>query len=241
MKRFYYILVLIALFSKKGFSQVAKDDFARINKTYADNMQLSMKIRYDVYKNKSTATPLQAETGEIKRNEAAKYTRIGNIETIENENYKLIVDNEDKNISVLGGTIEEKKPGGNDGTYLVNLENLLSICSKLEFQKISEAQNCYSIVIPAEEYSEIKVFYNSKTFFIEKMIFYYNEIQNLEGQEKSIKEAPRMEISYYDVKLKPDFGSTPFTYDNFLEKRKGQFVGKGSYKEYRINEQSIIK
>jgi hypothetical protein len=238
-KRFYYTIIVLMVVAGNCVSQVAKEDFAKINKVYSDNHQLSMKMKYEVYKNKNSATALQTETGEVVQAESGKYTRIGKIETIETDQYRLIVDHEEKNMSMLGISNEEQPVAKPDASYMVNLEQLLGICSKVEFKKINDSQNNYTMVIPDEEYEEISISFNSTTFFIEKMTLYYKEKQNLEEKENGLKEAPRMEISYYDVNTKPNLKNAVFTYSRFLEKRNGKWIGKAPYQDYKINELSF--
>lgn len=237
MKRFFFLIIAVGLFTSHSMAQVAKDDFAKINSTYAGAKKLSMKIKYEVFKNKNSNTAFQTETGELKKNENSKYTRIGKIETIETETYKLIVDHEDKNMSLLGAENQDK--AGDEALYMVNLQQMLSLCSKVTFKKISEDQNQYTLVIPNEEYKEIQLIYNSKTFFIEKMILYYAQEQNLEEKEGGLKESPRMEISYSEFNTQPNFDDALFTSERFLEKQKGKWFGKAPYQSYKVNDQTF--
>lgn len=230
-----FLIPVFFLYTGSCIAQIAKDDFAMINKTYDNNSRLSMKMKYEVYQNKDTKSVYQFETGEIEKNGNSKYTRIGEMETIENEKYTLIVDKEDKNISVLGksiGTLPDKA----EQLDMANMEQLLTICTKVEFKKENNNQNSYVLSIPNSEYTEVKLVYNSKTFFVEKMILFYNEEQNLEEKDGGLKEAPRVEITYYDFNIKPVFQEKDFTYEKYLVKSKGKFYGKEAYKSYTINE-----
>jgi hypothetical protein len=224
--------------SVNGNSQTAKEDFAKINNAYVNNSQLSMKVKYELYKNNLAKEVFQVETGEIKRNGNNKYTKIGNIETIENDKYRVIVDHDDKNISLLSTiTVADETPKKEE-LYLVNLEKMLAICSKVEFKEENKVQNSYLLMLPNEEYSEIKIIVNKKTFFIEKMILYYSKEQNIEDKEDGSKEPPRMEISYYDFNLKPQYTDADFTYYKFLEKRNGKLLATPAFKTYTVNTSS---
>ena len=234
MMRFIFSMAILLLIAANGQSQIAKEDFAAINKAYVTNSHLSMKVKYELYKNKTVNEVFQVETGEIKRNGNNKNTRIGNMETIENEKYRLIVDHEDKNISLLGIITLPGVAVQKEDLYLVNLEKMLAVCSKVEFKEENNDQNSYRLQLPMEEYDEIKITYNKKTFFIEKMILYYQEAQNLE-ERGGLKEPPRMEISYYDFNMDPRFTEADFTYHRFLEKRNGKLMGTTAYKTYTVN------
>lgn len=235
------MLLLLFSFAFRGFSQVAKNDFASINKAYADQEQLSVKVTYQVFRNKTTPVAFSTEKGEVKQKGILRYTRTGDIETVETETYRLIVDHEDKNISLLDIISRENKNEEMKTVSPVELDELIAMCSKVEFKKLNSTQNCYTLIIPDEQYQEVKLIYNAKNFFIEKLILYYSEKQNLEGKDDGLMEAPRVEITYSDFNTHPDFDQTPFSYNSFLEKRNGKLLAKAAYKAYTVNDQLSIK
>ena len=226
-----YFLILLPCIC---FSQVAKDDFMRINNTYQSSEEVSFKASYQAFSNHTVQTPLSTESGEVKKKGDASYSRIGSIETIVNEHYRVIVDHEDKNISVLG--IKKQEGKQEKDTYPVDLEKLLALCTKVEFSKTGTEQGCYTIEIPEMEYKQIKLFYNTTSFFIEKIILYYSEKQNLVDGEGP-QDTPRLEISYSDYTTHPDEKQLVFTYDPYLEKQNGKLVAKPAYKSYTVHEQ----
>ena len=233
-----FLISIFLLFTANCFAQIAKDDFAAINKTYSSSNHLSMKMKYEVFKNKNATSALQVENGEVQRNGNASHTRIAKTETIQTDKYTLIVDHEDKNISVLGS--DQTKPSeNNDKLYMVDLEKLLKLCSKVEFKKENDRQNSYLMAIPSSEYSEVKIIYNKKTMFIEKMVLFYSQAQNLEEKEEAPKEPPRLEITYSEINTNPNFSNDDFTYDKFVEKHNGKFRCKELYKGYTITEDML--
>jgi hypothetical protein len=236
MKQNSIIIIFLLLgITCNSLSQVAKEDFARINKIYAEHPRISVKMKYEVFKNRSAVTALSSETGEVKKKEGASYDRIGPIETITNKEYKLIVDHDDKNISILG-ILQGEKSSDKD-LYPVDLEKLIGVCEKVEFKKLNEKQACYTMTIPGTGYEEVKMIYNTTSFLIEKLILYSNEKQNLENNDGGAKETPRMEITYSDYQTEPDLKNTPFTYGAFLEKKEGKLVAKPAYQTYTVHEQ----
>lgn len=228
------------LFIQTAFAQVAKDDIAAINKAYIKNKMLAMKTRYEVFKNRDTDVAFQEETGEIKKYGNLMYSRIGDIETIQNTSYYLIADHEDKNISLLGQKIQQNQFPEPGPDFTGKLEKLLSLCSKVEFKKENKTQNSYLLSMPYSEYNEMKIFYNKETFVIEKLILYFREAENLEGEKDGIKEIPRVEITYTDINLSPDFKESDFTYDKFLEKVNGKFYCKNPYKKYTLTDHLLV-
>ena len=99
--------ILFPFFINIGFAQVSKEDFAKINKVYISHPQLYFKAKYDLYKNQNIKETFESEMGETKRNGNLLYTKIGKIESIHSEKYNVIVDNEDKTISLLAHDPDE--------------------------------------------------------------------------------------------------------------------------------------
>jgi hypothetical protein len=231
------LFILFIVVRNICIAQVAKDDFAKINQAYVTNSKMTMKTSYELFQNKETKNVFQKEIGEIKRDGNLQYTKLGDIETIRSKEYNVIVDHEDKNISVLGlsadpNSLDEK-------TYMIDLEKALKSCAKVEFNKENNNQNSYDLELPASEYSEIKIIFNSKTFLLEKMVLYYSELQNLEDKQDGLKERPRLEITYSDIDLRPRFSGSEFTYNKFIEKNGGKLNCKSPFKDYILYDNSI--
>lgn len=215
-------------------AQNAKDDFLKINQAYQKHTVLHMKMKYEVYKNEQSITPLQTELGEVKLNGSSKYTKISNIETLENNDYTMIVDGNDRHISLLKKKIEKNSPAINTDLMKMNLEKLLEQCEKVEYKKEAGNKSSYLLLMPAGEYSRVKIIFNSSTFLIEKMVLYYSQKENLEALEGAEKEAPRLEITYYEVNTRPAFTSKEFAVENYLQKESGKWKGKGMYAGYTV-------
>lgn len=236
MKQLILFLLILTL-GKISMAQTAKDDFAKINDTYAGFKQLSIKIKYELFQNKQTKAPYQTLFGEFKKDGSKTYSVIGPVESVDNEDYLVIVDNEDKSISLLGKSkgSEKIKEDSKNELYLVNMQKLLSMCTKISFKQENEQHSSYMLELDDVQYEKIKITFNRKTFLIEKMVFFYNETENLDGKEDGKKEAPRMEVSYYELNQKPLLSAAVFTYNKFLEKSSNDFKCKEPYKGYEIN------
>ena len=233
IRRILFVLLFVLKLTE-GFSQNAKEDFEKINAAF-DVERLSMRISYDLYKNKDTKIVFQKESGELKQSRTFKWMKVGQVETIETDTYSLIIDHKGKAISMLGKRLNQKEDK-NKNPFKINLDSILKMCEKVEFKKLNDQQNSYDLVFPLSEYSKIKVVYNSKTFFMEKMILYYNDAQDLEEKKGSPEEAPRLEIVCSDINLDPIFTSNEYTYDTYLEKTAdGKWVCKPAYKGYAVS------
>jgi len=237
MNSWFRIIVGVLFFSLNAeytFSQKAKEDILKINKAYIGK-KITMKLNYNLYRNHVTKTVFQNETAEVKQSGDLNWTRIGPIETVTNETYSLIVNNKEKSITMLGKEMNSKKKTDPLG---MNLDSLLKRCQKVEFKKVNEHQNSYEFVFPFSEYSKVVIVYNNKTFFIEKMLLFYQEKKKFDESGK--EEAPRMEITCTEIKTNSRFTANDFTYDNYIEKNKNnKWLCKPAYKGYSVQVQVL--
>ncbi len=229
-----FFLPVFLIVANTLFSQNAKEDFEKMNKAF-DVKALSMKIRYDLYKNKDTKILFQKEVAELKQSGNLKWMKIGKMETLETDKYSLLIDHGAKEISLLGKSLNQQNEK-NSNPFKMNLDSLLKICEKVEFKNENENQNSYELVFPNSEYNKVKVVYNKKTFFIEKLIMYYDEKRKLDENKKEEKEAPRMEILCSEINTNPSFSDTDFTSDKYIEKTvNGKWIAKALYSSYEVH------
>lgn len=214
-------------------AQNAKEDFLKINKAYL-NRSLSMKVHYEVFKKWEDNVPLEKEEGEIKTNGIYKYTKTGNIETVQNKDYYVIVDHEDKQISLLGTMGQEPKP--DERLIMINLDSAIQSCTQVEFHKENKQQNSYTLVFPISEYQKVKIIFNKNTFLIEKMILHYREAEEYDDDSKF---PPRLEITYYDIDTNPTFAEDTFTSNRFLKKENKKYYCRDEYKGYKLTNLSF--
>ncbi len=232
-----FLIVGFIFYTTTCFGQVAKEDFEKINKAYAKHSTISMQVTYDLYRNKVDKTVLQSQQGEFKRSGNLYCSRIGTVQTLDTEKYKLILDEEDKNITLLGKDNSTPEEANRMDVFSMNFDRLLAMCSKVVFKAENESQNSYVLSFENDEYDEMKLVFNKKTFFLEKMLLFYSQAQNMEGEKEDLKEKPRLEITYSNIKLDVRFPENEFSYDKYLIKKDGKLVGKAGYKEYTINDQ----
>jgi len=205
-----------------------------INRTYKAMESLSMDIDYKVYRNHESTTPIQTENGTLKKKGDLYYYQIGSLVTIKASSYNLIVDNDAKTIALLN--VEKGRDMAKDILLAIS-DSLLRNIKSISFAKINNTQNAYILTSPNSEYAKIKIFFNVKSFFIEKLELYYKIPENFEDEESLDKEAPRVEISYHDINTRPAFPSDLFTYANFLRKEKNKYYCKEKYQGYHLIEQ----
>ena len=188
--RSYYILALFVASNTIVFGQ--KEDFIKINEAYKNAPNLSAKIQYQLFANYTTNYITQKEDGEIKKQGDMLYSKIGKIESIKSASYLLVVDEEEKILQLTAVDKKEKK-GKKEEALFSNPEEYLKLCDKVEFKKVNELQDSYTLSdCSLSDYQKITIIYNKQTHFIEKMILYYSEGQSIIEGDNVKKEAERV-------------------------------------------------
>ena len=91
-----HLLILLLLAAFPAQSQNAKADILRINAAYSKFTDMSMNITYDVYLNAASTVPYQTEVGSYKQHGNLRYSRLKEIESLQNSKYLIVADNDQK-------------------------------------------------------------------------------------------------------------------------------------------------
>ena len=196
MKNISLILLILVVSVTGSLSQdkTLRGDLEKINAHYNQIKRMSMRMEYRVYTNWNSTVPVQTENGELKKKDQATYTKIGKIESLNTLNYNVIVDHEIKSIAIMP-VIRSHASGGNAEAVTPDFSKVLDLCKAIELDDINDNQKRYTLIMPegAFEYGKLEITYNSKSYFIDKLVMYYREAQNLEGDNEGVKETPRIE------------------------------------------------
>ena len=98
MKGFLYILLFANCYL---FSQDLKIDAEKINQFYSKHPNMSAEIDYNMYENYTSEIVYSKTTASVKKCNGYTYLKLEDMETIKCDDYTLLVDNENKNISLL--------------------------------------------------------------------------------------------------------------------------------------------
>jgi hypothetical protein len=231
----YGLLLSLTLLSGLALkAQVAKDDFRKIDLAYKSSASLSMNVNYTAYADYSATAPLEVQKGEVKVQGSQSYHKIGPIEIIQNNNYTLTIDNEEKKIIMLGKikAAEKKKP------LEIDLEKLLGFADEIKYSEPFKGKGSYELSFASQEYSKVIVIFSRKTFFIEKIILYYLNPEDLSGEGEESAQQPRMEIDYLNVQVNASIPSSVFTYEKYLDYAGGKiYTCRQEYRAYSFIDQ----
>lgn len=235
MKKF---LIFISLCTTTLFAQDLKTDAEKINRFFSEHPKLTAQIDYNMYETYTSSVIYSKTTAFVKKLNERVYSKIEETETIKCDDYTLVVDNENKVISLL-----PKKTGikSDPKDFAFDLAYFQTLCKKSAYAKEGKQSASYSFDMKDNfpEYNRIKILFNTSSFCIEKVIIYYDETDISQGDEKDRAGKPRLEINYTKVDTKADVKYEEVSYEKFLFKTGGKYSLKPAYAGYTLNTYSL--
>lgn len=232
------IIILLAISVKCLFAQQAAIDFARMNKSYENIKGCKMNVKYTLYKSWTSNEILQTLNGEVKWKSASKtYYRIGTSETFRFNDYMMQVDNENKRI-LLFYVIDDNMGKAQMVPSAGGIDTLLKTCIKTEFTKETQNQSSYILTFNKKhEYSKVKIVFNSKSYIINQLIFFYNTpVQVAEGAE-TVDYVTRLQIDYQSISTKTKISDNELDYSKYIIYSKGKLELKKEFSDYTFIDQ----
>lgn len=241
-----FFIILFAFVTMQAYSQDVVKDIVKINQAYDKQKKLSFSMRYTLYKDHASNRIDEQYVGVTKQDSSFIYSMVDSMLTVKNVDYDVVVDFLEKVIYISKIWGEEKEPTVNP----VDISAIVKQSSDVKYLKDkNENKATYMLFFKDGDYEKFSLTFNTKTYFIDKLVFYFRNADALEPiapgasalkkktteQKKNESKQPqRFEMTFLNVNTKPVFEPNTFTYDNYLERKDGKFVGKGIYADYQI-------
>lgn len=210
-------------------SSISKDEaiklIRKINEQMYAEKHFGTDLRYAIYKNHSDSVAAESIPGFYYRNGMKEHSMVIGVETIQDENQRLVVDSNSQTMLIA----EPKKLGGLIDESLIAA---LNYCSKIERQ---DEGNESELILHIQQgkgigFSKIQVKFDKKTSWIRQLtLCYVNTL--LPGYEKY--NSPKVEIKYLsasDDRIKRN----QFVFDKYLVRVNGQYQQAEAYKTYSL-------
>lgn len=211
-------------------AQNAREDFIRINEAYLKAGPVSMDIRYALYNEVSDKKPAHELKGTLKAKGSMKYYHVNNTETIDNEQFQLVVNHAEKRMSMRGKYgVQATASGGLSLVDLQFLDSAISRSRKITYNK-GMGTACYTIVFADGVYKEARIEFDRKNYFIHKLVFIYAGELATEGTPK------KMEIGCTNIRIGDELADDVFDTARFVKKGRTRYFPADHYKTYKLTD-----
>lgn len=228
------ILALVFANTTSFFAQNLKKDLLAINAAYKNANKLSFVMELDMYENYTSNKLYYSQKVSMKKNGKTTLHSSDETESMNTPDYTIIKDDEEKLITYAPKKTVQQT---DDVSFMMNVDSLGSLCKSFKFNKESATTNSYDFIMQDyyPNYERIKIFYNVKTHFIEKMIFYCDEDDiSIHNEDEKYARA-RIEINYNNIDTNPSFKDSDFSYQKYMQKKGNKFELNADFKKYELS------
>lgn len=238
-KVYILILFIVAFVGNKMFAQVSwtpvtKDEmskvFEQMNSWFKNTSDYSLTVTHASYKDYKTTVPAEKSVGYFKKDKNNNYhSFLLGIHTIQNANYKIVVDSMQK---VMVASYPDKLVWTNytldDYTYILNSAVALKMTTysdgklyRIEFNKSATIAS-YEFLIDSDN-------------LLSQIIWYYAKDVKHTEDEKSITSKPRLCITFSNLKKNPELNfKEEFDESKYFFKKDSKLVLSEKYKKYKF-------
>lgn len=188
-------LFLISVF-QLSFAESGVAFLERVRANYDDLNSLSIEMKYDLYKGHKGNQLTESYTSFYGRSGKDSYRKIGSVEFINNDDYAIQVNHQDKMILV-------SDPSKNE-LFDPSLEDALRFCSSVNIESNSTGQLIHLIIKQKVDlpFSRLEIQVDKK-LFVTSIVFYYSTQMNFSGNYQNPQmDFPRLEVTYENLSRK---------------------------------------
>lgn len=235
-------LIMLCVFLVKA--QDYKADFAKAMAIYKEKAY-EVQMEYSFFPTYTAEVPLEKETIGMKRKGEKFYANQFGIQTLCDEKYLLIIDDETKTIAIdfyqkpSNKKVDPKLKAQLDKT-IKSLSLSLGLDSvkgkeenyKVDFLGIKNGKKQYACTYKSGQYEKSIITLDAKLGHIVDTKFFYREPMDIDNGRKS---KVRVEINYVKQQANPSFSKEIFDIKKYLEIRKnGEVILADKYKKYTL-------
>lgn len=228
MNIYKYIVVVLVSVSINCYSQTAALDIKKMNQFYLNKKNVSLKMTYNFYTNEKAKQPYQSETAVYKRSSNQLLFDVMGVKNLQNEDYKIAVDDDAK--VILVGPSDKIDQSLFTSTVI---DTLVKYCSDTDYKLLANNVKQYtfnyknSVHVPYKK-SIIEL---NKDYSISRILFYYN--QPIDYGQEDQESLPYLEVKYGSVSTEP-IAASYFNMDKYIQTNNNKLIGVGKYAGYQI-------
>jgi hypothetical protein len=245
MQKKYLLIVsmLVGISCLKIFGQtlvwknISADEAVKVytdlNKLYSNTSSYSVHVTYASYENYTTGTIYEASTGYFNKYGNNYHSFLLGIHTIQNTNYKIVVDSSRRTIAVVN-----PDKAFENGFTMIDYKEILKNCSSIKMANDGN-DNHYRIEFKNTNNINAYEYTISSAGWIKELTLFYNKnYTDEDGKEKNIK--PRLQMTFTDYKENITEGKNELDESKYFTKQGYKIILIGNYKDYHLSDQRVI-
>jgi hypothetical protein len=217
---------------KKEMSEV----LSRISEWYKNTSSYSLTVTHTSYENYTTTIPFEKRTGYFKKDKNNYHSNMLGFNTIQNENYKIVVDTSNNAILVSN----PDKSIGNAYT-LNDYERILNLCSEIKKSVGLNNETHFRLELKQGHNISYYEYIVDAEGFLKQMVWYYDkEVWKNVDDKNSEKGKPRLSVAFSGYTKNSTHAKNEFDASKFIIKKENKIVLTEKYKGFRLYDQRIV-
>ena len=219
---FSFLMINLNLLS----AQDAQKDLSHMFKQFQEQSYTANMVQ-SWFPSHTASQAVKVETGEIKvKKDQACYHRLGEVETLYNEQYAMTLNHQMKVMMIQGfNPIQAKKD-------LLGFDKEAQNYAQYQYVNIDANYAKYVLDNQEGDVSRVEVFFHKNTLTLTKMAYFLAAetvfMEGIEGTEA------RMEMEFQQLNFNPTFQEKDFSESRFVTKNSNGFQMNSAYRGYRL-------
>lgn len=204
-----------------GFSQNAKQDFAKVTLAYLNAKEISLKMVTYGYESGAQKKPVLVAEGIFLRSGEKYYSKFKDSEMIKVDGKVVIVNHQNKTIQFFEEAKDKKVE-----SFSIPMDSLMSGYDSVVYKGNVGGDKCYVIYDQSAQYPVMEIFIDSKSNFVSRMVLHLPK-----KQKKVDYGMDRLEVKYSKPKMQP---VNYYDISRFLKKTESGYVKTQKYLDYNL-------
>jgi len=214
-------------------ADAASKVYTGLNDLYSKTSSYSIKVKYTSFKDYTTSTEYETSSGYFNKYSKGYHSFLLGIHTMQNTNYKVVVDTSRQIIAVVNPDKAFEK-----GLTMADYKEILENCTAIKTATDGDEKH-YRIEFKSTYYVSAYEYTLNSTGWIKELTLYYNKnYTDEEGKENNIK--PRLQITFSDYQKNITEDENELDEGKYFTKQGYKIVLIDKYKEYYLSDQRVV-
>lgn len=205
-------------------AQNVDSDLEKIESIYDNNKKVIINKQINYYKKVTDKQPEESVTSTLKRDRSNYYSTAFNVETMVTKGVSVLIDHNSKTI-----LLDKNDANELDESLKLGISSVKSSSYKIDFKKVAK-QGCYTFHFKSGNHLKAELWFNSETFYVEKIVYYPNTT-NINDAESYFK--IEILITDYNLNFQPE-ELKDFNIYQYINVSNSEITVTEKYKEYKL-------